>query len=59
MVVVGLLEDFFSSLLPDYYACGEDVGRGAGFGEEAGDFGLYGIDEEAAADGGAGGDGGF
>lgn len=57
MFVVGGLEELGGFFGADEGAGGEDLRRMAGGSQAGGDFGFDGVDEEAAADGGAGGHG--
>ncbi|MFM1945199.1 MAG: hypothetical protein RI897_4181 [Verrucomicrobiota bacterium] len=59
MFVVGGFEEFGSALGADDGCAAEDFWGLAGGGESAGDFCLDGIDEEASADRGSGGDWGI
>ena len=56
MLIVGGLEQFRGTFAANAGPGGEHLGRMSGLGQAIGHLGLDGIDEHAAADGGAGGD---
>ena len=56
VLIVGGLEQFGSAFAANDRPGGEHLGRMSGLGQAIGHLGLDGIDKNAAADGGAGGD---